>query len=246
MLQSMNKLLKDNEERPECVNGTGVNCLFRKNRIRSLIFISDEHSHDVISFGNQSADATNATIGTMTDNQVVANAQKLAGVFKARVNDFFSKLDGRADPNYFVTSIANHVCTGDRCGLNSKGVRNADEPWTPELTAVADAVYSDTANSIGKLSLKSNINDSDYSQILSKIGTAIETQTEVIVVSTFDLKAAPSSSLPLKAVLVLVDGTRTQLPLAAVKVTGRTVEIDKSALPSSPPAGAVIEISYYQ
>jgi hypothetical protein len=129
--------------------------------------------------------------------------------------------------------------------LNAKTLtRSPDEYWSPELTAIYQAVHDDAANPSGKLSIKAEITDADYTRILAQLGTSIETQSEEVLVSAFVLRQVPSATSTLQAFVVLADGTRTQLPVSAIRVSGKSVEIDRTALPATPPAGAQVEISY--
>jgi hypothetical protein len=244
-MQSLGKLLSENEERPECANGTRAKCLFRKNRIRGLVFVGDEHSQDVVTTATETIDLSSGATAKMTDADLLKNAAKLGAAVKARLDGFFTSLDGagKTDPNYFVTAIANHTCVGT-CGLDKNGNRDPDESWGPEYSALVDAVKADGRNSAAGSSNKANINDADYSKILSQIGSAIETQTESVQVTSFTLKAAPTTHGPISA-FVVSGGSKTQIASAAIKVSGKTVDIDRSALPATLPADAQIEISYY-
>jgi len=247
-LQSIIKMLEDNEGQASCAS-TGIGCLFRKNKLRGIILVGDEHSQDIITDGVTTIDHTAAKYKRMTDAEVTAESNLLGDLVRKKLNTFFTTLDGKSDPNYFVVTIANLTCVeigNDYCGLrlqNNVLERHNNERWGPEYLAVHDAVKADGANSAGALSIRANINNVDFKAVLAQVGQVLDTQVEQVVVTSFTLTKDPSSTAPVRAE-ISDSGVVTQISQGAIKVTGRVVDIDQSGLPGAPSANARITFTY--
>ncbi len=243
-LESFVKFIETNETCNGCRTGAKPTALFKPNKLRGLIFLSDEHSQDILtSATGETVNNSREKLATRTDDQVREAAKQGARIFKEHVDRFFKNLDGEtvSDPKYFVVSVANITCKSS-CGY-SKGSRNQDERWGPEYTAVADLLKEDEKNSAGKYSMSVNINNADYGTFLSQIGKVIDTELERVDVVSFVLSKAPLYPDSVSVVIIAGD---ERFPIAAkdIKVVGQTLEVNLSGLPANLPESVEMLVSY--
>jgi hypothetical protein len=236
-LQSVDTFLTVNEERDVC-RTSGKGCLFRKNTLRGIIFLADEHSSDILSYGGEVIDHRFDATKSMSKSEFKRQGEALADLMRRRLNAFFRVVDGsgeNGDPNYFVASIVNKKCVS-----SCDSWTNAR--WSPEYMALAGAVKADTANRSGPLSMSADIHAKNYSELLTGIGKSLNVTYEYLPITTF--KVAEKILKITGATLVLADGTMMDVPLQNVRFDETTIEIDESVLPAPLPRDVQLQVSY--
>jgi hypothetical protein len=241
-MQSFYQFMTDNESRPECaqVPAADPSCFFPHydsrlvlvKPINVVVVLSDEHDQSVTNFGVPGAaaiDHSPAAMQNMTDAQVMSSAAADAALFKQSLDSFFLSLNAAAttDPNYSVMSIVNISCNGaldTTCGLQSNGMRDPNERWGAEYASLVDhlAGYAgdsvrlpqtgDPNNSSAKFSQVYDINGTDYSGLFTFIADRISAESTLVDYTVFKLQNRISSTLEMKVILTLGNGTEIQIP----------------------------------
>lgn len=244
-LSSVDTFLRMNEERAIC-GTTGEGCLFRKNTLRGIIFLSDEHSSDDLQFDGEYIDHRWEPTQKMSKSEFENHAKSLADLMRRRLNSFFTKVDGsgaQGNPNYFVASIVRPNCVGECAGPWADMFGTGLPKWGPEYTALSNGVKNDATNQSGALSIIADIENTNFPALLQGIGESLNTTYEYVPITQFTVaqKILKISS----ANLVLADGTSISVPSEKMRVTGDTTfEIDPSAWPSPLPHSARLQVSY--
>lgn len=215
-MQSIDKFLLDNEERPECRQATVTDssCLFRKNSARAIVIVSDE---------NDSSTFPGAPVGNSVLDAVVDFNTSYG---KSRMDNFFLALDStegvaKVNPNYFVSAIINPVLTSpSNCTTSSCASGKT-------YNALVNKMKAASVNALSSFSSVYDITSASYSGILSTLGqTIISNVSTVVPVSAFSLSAAPVAGQAISAqILSDVGAVLLNVPAADIVLTGNEVRI---------------------
>lgn len=226
-LQSIVKMLSDNEKRTGCQGlNPDASCFFRKNAVRAIAIISDEED------GSSFPGSPNPSSLTDSSHQTYN-----VSYGKKEIDDFFKALDGSQDPKYLVAAIANR--TNDACS----NVCNCNRGKKYEM--LVNAVKADSSNSVASASSLGNIADTNYDTILDQIGLVIQNSTTTVTVITgFMLSSQPANPAAIEATLVYPNGSEQVIASNYISVVnGNQLQIS-GIDPNSIPSGTKLRVKY--
>ena len=228
---SIKQLLNDNE-------ATASNSkFFRADALRVIVIVTDEDDQSTVfpaasqitpdSQYDPNASCAWKTVGTHTYRlQICPKAAEILPVaeFKAELDTFFTTLDGdpAGNPNYFVVTIT--PTSGDvlktlhdEMGESGSSYASTSSDYPTRLNEFTDLV--------GNGSLKLEITNPDYSDMLDQIGRTIVQKK-----NTFKLKFQPSQETDMLVWIIHADGSRQDVSYDDFEINGYDLVITNDAL----------------
>ncbi|HUP57568.1 MAG TPA: hypothetical protein VM598_08965 [Bdellovibrionota bacterium] len=240
---SVLQLLADNERTETS--------FFRKGSFRMIVFVADEDDQTmVLPAKPEEFDIYDQYKRRCPKKNVGGHQYKLGlcpkeellvpvASIKQSIDDFFAKLDGRADgaPNYVVVSIV---------AMEAETIRQLQRkekelyPRMPIPVSHDQGFrYMKLGELVGNGSLAMDVGLDDYSTILEQIGHAIVERFRV-----FELKRAPTQQEHMIVTIIHKDGTSTVVPYDKWKIEGTKIIVTDEATVLGFKSGDRISISY--